>query len=57
MFQLIVATQPEELPRLDVLLQKGIQNEVPDLRVVGPDGIKEIEPNCQVNKQLYLKYT
>ena len=46
--QLIVATTPEEALRLDKLHERGIKNNVPDLKVVGPDEIKEIEPNCKV---------
>lgn len=47
-FQLIVATSPEEVARLDNLHERGIKNEVPDLKIVGPEEIKEIEPNCVV---------
>jgi 2-hydroxyglutarate dehydrogenase len=49
LFQLIVATEPDEIPRLDVLHEKGLKNKVRDLRVVGPDEIREIEPNCRVS--------
>ena len=46
--QLIVATNPEQDKRLDNLHERGLKNEVPDLKVVGPDEIREIEPNCTV---------
>ena len=45
---MIVAVEPDQLPRLDVLYDRGLQNEVPDLRMVGPDEISQIEPNCVV---------
>ena len=48
-FQLIVAVEPEEIPRLDALFERGVQNGVKDLRVVGSAEIKEIEPNCTVS--------
>ena len=44
-----MAVDKEELPRLEALHKRGIQNEVPGLRVVGPDEIKQIEPYCQVS--------
>jgi len=47
-YQLIVATTPEEIPRLDALYKRGLENGVRDLKVIGPDQIKEIEPNCVV---------
>ena len=49
MVQLIVAVNPEEDARLGGLFERGLQNEVPDLRLVGPEEIQEIEPICQVN--------
>lgn len=43
-----MATSPEEVGRLDNLYERGIKNDVPDLKIVGPDEIREIEPNCVV---------
>jgi len=31
------------------LHEKGLKNEVPDLKMVGPEEIREIEPNCRVS--------
>jgi (S)-2-hydroxyglutarate dehydrogenase len=45
--KLIVATRPEELPRLDELERRGIANEVPGLVRVPEDGIKDIEPHAR----------
>ena len=41
--------EPEELPRLDVLYERGLKNEVKGMRMVGPEEIKNIEPNCVVS--------
>jgi L-2-hydroxyglutarate oxidase LhgO len=46
---LIVATEPEEIPRLEALLERGIENGVKDLRMIEGNQIKDIEPNCVVS--------
>ena len=45
--KLIVATREEELPGLDELERRGRANEVPGLRRVGPEEIREIEPHAR----------
>ncbi|KAK0041978.1 L-2-hydroxyglutarate dehydrogenase mitochondrial [Biomphalaria pfeifferi] len=55
--KLIVAVEPEELPRLDVLMERGLKNGVKDIRMVGPDAIKEIEPNCVALKAIHSPHT
>jgi (S)-2-hydroxyglutarate dehydrogenase len=45
--KLIVATREEELPGLDELERRGKANEVPELRRVGPEEIREIEPHAR----------
>src|SRR3954454_10823141 len=45
--KLIVATREEELPGLDELERRGKANEVPGLRRVGPEEIREIEPHAR----------
>ena len=50
--QLIVAVNPEQVARLHNLYERGIKNDVPDLKIVGPEQIKEIEPNCVVCTQI-----
>jgi L-2-hydroxyglutarate oxidase LhgO len=49
---LIVATEPEEIPRLEALLERGIENGVKDLRMIEGNQIKDIEPNCVVSSLL-----
>jgi L-2-hydroxyglutarate oxidase len=44
--KVIVATEPEELPRLEELERRGIQNGVPGLRRIDPDELREIEPHA-----------
>ena len=44
--KLIVATDEEELPRLDELERRGTENGVPGLRRVDADVIREIEPHA-----------
>ena len=45
--KLIVAVDDSELGRLDELERRGRANEVPGLRRVGADGIREIEPHAR----------
>jgi (S)-2-hydroxyglutarate dehydrogenase len=45
--KLIVATREDELPGLDELERRGKANEVPGLRRVGPEEIREIEPHAR----------
>jgi 2-hydroxyglutarate dehydrogenase len=44
--KLIIATSETELAGLDELERRGLANEVPGLRRVGPDEIREIEPHA-----------
>ena len=48
MNQLIVATNETESKYLDTLFERGIKNNVKDIRIVNAKEIKEIEPNCVV---------
>ncbi|XP_032820824.2 L-2-hydroxyglutarate dehydrogenase, mitochondrial isoform X1 [Petromyzon marinus] len=55
--KLIVAVDREELPRLDDLYARGLQNNVRDLRLVGEQEIREREPHCKGIKALDSPYT
>ncbi len=44
--KVVVATTPEELPRLDELGRRGAANGVPGLERVGPDRLRELEPHA-----------
>ncbi|MGD8277615.1 MAG: L-2-hydroxyglutarate oxidase, partial [Gemmatimonadota bacterium] len=45
--KLVVATEPDELPRLDALLERGRQNGLQGLRRLEPAQAREIEPNVR----------
>ena len=44
--KIVVATDKEELPRLEKLLERGTANGLKRLRKLGPDQIREIEPHA-----------
>jgi len=44
--KIVVATEPEELPRLETLYQRGLANGLKGLRKLGPEQIREIEPHA-----------
>lgn len=54
--KLIVATTPEELPRLEALLQRGRQNGVP-VDKISPARARDIEPHVQCLAALHVKST
>ena len=45
--KLIVATEERELPLLEDLYKRGIQNGIESLEIVDADGIREREPHCR----------
>uniref|UniRef100_F6USC1 L-2-hydroxyglutarate dehydrogenase, mitochondrial n=2 Tax=Ornithorhynchus anatinus TaxID=9258 RepID=F6USC1_ORNAN len=45
--KLIVAAEQEELPRLKALYERGLQNDVPGLRLIGSKEIQMKEPYCR----------
>ncbi|MEO8590901.1 MAG: L-2-hydroxyglutarate oxidase [Flavobacteriales bacterium] len=45
--KLIVATDPEELPRLEKIYQTGIANGIEGMERITADGIRDIEPFCE----------
>ena len=44
--KVVVATAPQEVPALDNLWERGRQNGLRDLRRLGPDQLREIEPHA-----------
>jgi L-2-hydroxyglutarate oxidase LhgO len=44
--KIVVATEQEEIPRLHSLLERGIANGLEGLQLLGPEQIREIEPNA-----------
>ena len=45
--KLVVATSPEEVPRLEELHRRGIANGVPGLRMLRREEFREVEPHCE----------
>ena len=44
--KIIVATEPEEFPRLEELWRRGIANGLTGLKSIGPEELRQIEPNA-----------
>jgi L-2-hydroxyglutarate oxidase LhgO len=44
--KIVVASTPEQLPRLHALHQRGIANGLESLRILGPEQIREVEPHA-----------
>jgi L-2-hydroxyglutarate oxidase LhgO len=55
--KVIVASRPDEIPKLEELHRRGVANGVRDLEIVGPDRLKEIEPHVHGIKALYAPST
>ncbi|XP_039598221.1 L-2-hydroxyglutarate dehydrogenase, mitochondrial isoform X1 [Polypterus senegalus] len=55
--KLIVAVEQEEIPRLKALYEKGIKNNVRDLRLIDSKEIREREPYCRGLMALDSPYT
>jgi len=43
--KVIVATRPDELPRLEELRRRGLANGVPGVSLIGPERLRELEPH------------
>lgn len=55
--KVIVATDEKELPRLNELYRRGQANAVPGLELIGPERLKEIEPEAAGLQALYSPET
>ena len=55
--KVIVATEEEEIPRLEDLRQRGEANGLIGLRVIGPEELREIEPHAAGLKALLVPST
>lgn len=44
--KLVVATEADEVPRLQALFERGNQNGLQGLRLLGPEALREIEPHA-----------
>lgn len=50
-----MAVEKEELPQLEKLYQRGLENGVKDLKILDSKEIKDVEPYCEVSISLGLK--
>uniref|UniRef100_UPI00358E0808 L-2-hydroxyglutarate dehydrogenase, mitochondrial-like isoform X1 n=1 Tax=Myxine glutinosa TaxID=7769 RepID=UPI00358E0808 len=55
--KLIVAVESSEVPRLEALFERGQQNNVRDLRMIGREEIHQREPYCKGIQALDSPYT
>jgi L-2-hydroxyglutarate oxidase LhgO len=55
--KVIVASNDEEVPRLESLLQRGQANGVQGLEMIDPERLREIEPHCVGVKALWSPNT
>jgi len=55
--KVIVATRPDELPRLEDLRQRGEANGLTGLRLIGPEQLREIEPHASGLQALVVPST
>ncbi len=44
--KVVVATEEEELPRLDKIFQTGLENQIEGIEKITGDQVKDIEPHC-----------
>ncbi|VDO54317.1 unnamed protein product [Haemonchus placei] len=55
--KLIVAVEPEEIPRLDDLYERSQKNKCKDIKMIDGSQIKEYEPHCRGLKALWSPHT
>jgi L-2-hydroxyglutarate oxidase len=55
--KVIVATHPEELPRLEELRRRGEANGLTGVRLIGPEELREIEPHASGLQALVVPST
>jgi len=55
--KVVVALNERELPRLEAIYSKALANGVPEVKMVGPEELHEIEPNCVGIRALHSPHT
>ncbi len=55
--KVVVATSPNELPRLEELFRRGVANGVKGLEMIGPERLRELEPHATGIKALHAPST
>ncbi len=55
--KIVVATKEKDLPRMEMLMERGIANGLTDIKRITPEEIKEIEPECSGLAGIWVPYT
>lgn len=55
--KVVLATREDERPALEELYRRGVANGVPGLRMLDPEGLREIEPHAAAVCALHSPYT
>jgi L-2-hydroxyglutarate oxidase len=55
--KIIVATREKDLPRMEMLMERGKENGLENIRKITPNEIKEIEPHCDGLAGIWVPYT
>lgn len=55
--KVVVATEPAELPRLEELHRRSLANGVPDVALIGPERLRELEPHVAGLRALHSPHT
>lgn len=55
--KVIVATQDEEIPRLEELHRRGLANGVPGIEMIGAGRLRELEPHVRALRALHVPST
>lgn len=55
--KLVLATDPEEIPRLQALYQRGLENGIPGLKLLSPEEIRAYEPEARGVGALFVPVT
>jgi len=55
--KVIIATTDDELPRLQMLYERGTANGVPGLEMIGPERLRELEPHARAVRALHSPQT
>ena len=55
--KIILATDESEVPQLERIFQRGLENEIEDIRLIDPDEIAKIEPHVKGVKAIWVPVT
>ncbi len=55
--KIVVATESKELPLLETLYKRGLENGLTEIRKIGPQEIKSFEPYCEGISGIHVPYT